>query len=163
MVRNTGIVVPANGVACGDNIKLPFVAEGVLSPFNLVKKGTADNQILIATPGDKGILGVADLNYKAVESGGVETAAYAAGDPVDVIANGFVVVIADTAGITAGSKVMVGAANNGRVENYLDTAVGAAFNQANLEAVKDELGLVIGRAYTSAAATAKAVIYLDPA
>lgn len=166
MVQNTGIKVPDNAIACGDNVVLPFVAEGAITPGNLVKKGTADNQVLVATPGDKGIIGVADLNWNALKTGtGKETDNYAAGDRVDVIVKGFVKVIADTGGITAGSKVQVGANNNGQVKNYTDTAANAGdvYNTANLEAIKDELGLVIGRAYTSATATNPAVIYLDPA
>ena len=163
MVQNTGIQVPDNSIGAGDNVILPFMAEGAITPGDLVKKGTADNQVLVATPGDKAIIGVADLNYNALKVyTGKETDNFAAGDRVDVITKGFVKIIADTGTVNAGSKVQVGAANNGRVDDYADTAVGAAFNQANLEAVKDELGLVIGRAYTSAAAAAAAVIYLTP-
>jgi hypothetical protein len=164
MVQNTGIRVPDNSIQCGENITIPMIAEGAITPGQLVKKGTADNQVLVATPGDKGIIGVADLNRNALaKSGGLLTAAYAAGDPLEVIVIGFVKVLADTGGITAGSKVQVGASNNGRVRNYTDTAAPVAYVQADLEAIKDELGLVIGRAYTSAAAGSYAVIWLDPA
>jgi hypothetical protein len=162
MVQNLGDVVPTNRYDAGENFKVSRVAEGAITPGQLVKKGTADNQVLVATPGDKGILGVADLNRNAVVRNLTPLTAFAAGEALEVIVFGFVSVLADTAGITAGRKVMVGAANNGRVEDYLDTAVAGAFGQANLEAVKDELGMVIGRAFTTAAAGARALIFLCP-
>lgn len=163
MVQNLGIPVPASHtIACGENLKVAYVAEGAITPGNLVKKGTADNQVLVATPGDKGILGVADINRNAVSRGLTPLTAFAAGEILEVIIKGFVRVVADTHGITAGSKVGVGTHTNGLVENYQDQAVGAAFNQAELEMVKDELGLLIGRAFTTAAAAAAAVIFLTP-
>jgi hypothetical protein len=163
MVQNLGIVVPASHTfAAGENLKVPYVAEGAITPGLMVMKGTADNQVLLATAGAKNILGVADINRNAVSRGLTPLTAFAAGEILEVIVSGFVSVLADTAGITAGRKVMTGAATSGRVEDYLDTATAGAWAQANQEAQKDELGMVIGRAFTTAAAGSRAVIHLAP-
>jgi len=162
MVVNLGIEVPANAFACGENIKVPYVAEDAITPGMLVMKGTADNQVLLCTAGAKNALGIADLNRNAVSRGLTPLTAYVAGETLEVIVFGFVSVEADTHGITAGAKVGVGTHTSGHVENNQDQAVGGAFNQAELELVKDELGMLIGRAFTTAAAGNRAVIFLNP-
>lgn len=159
---NSGIGVPDNVIRCGGNtIVKKLVAEGAITPGDAVKFGSSKAQVLVCAAGDKVCIGVADLNYRAVQDGqNPMTHDFAAGEEVEVIMNGLVRVIADNAGFTMGHLVMIGSTEGYEIDDYLDTAVGGAFNQANLEAVKDELGMVIGRALTTAATTVAGVIRL---
>lgn len=163
MVQNTGIVAPTIAIRCADNCKVfPFVAEGAITPGNLVKKGTADNQVVVAITTDKDILGVADLNYTALDAGGVETAAYAAGNRVDVIIDGLVALVADTAGVTCGKRIKVGAATSGRVQDVAYTAPPAAdtYNTATMTAALLDRDQCVGRAFITAATGVKTVALL---
>lgn len=159
---NSGIAVPTNVIRCGGNtIVKKLVAEGAITPGDLVIYGSSKAQVLVCPAGSKACIGVADLNYRAVQDGlDPMTHDFAAGEEVEVIMNGLVRVIADTAGFTMGLLVMVGAADGVEVADYLDSAVGSSFSQSGLEASRDELGMIIGRALTTAATTVAGVIRL---
>lgn len=162
MVQNTGIVVPTTAIRAGENIVLPFIAEGAITPGNLVKKGTADNQVVVAVTTDKDILGVADLNYNALDTGGVETAAYSAGQRVDVVCGGFVKCLADTGAVTCGKRIKVGPTTGTKVQDVAYTAPPAAdtYNTATMTAALLDRDQCIGRAFTSAASGAYCVVLL---
>ena len=162
MTADMGLKVPSNVVkAGGNNVVISAVADAAITPTNLVKFDTAQSLVIPQTVGGKDTLGVADRNEDAIaDDEDPMTHAYADGEVVNVVCDGLVVVVADTSGFTRGGLVQVGAADGAEVDDYVDTAVGGAFNQANLEAVKDELGMIIGRAFTSAASTVKGVIKL---
>ena len=162
---NTRYVMPTGQVRYGDDhIANPYFAEGAITPTNLVKQGTAVNQCVVNSVGNKEVLGVADVNSDAAaEDLNTLTHAYAAGDECVVIQSGIVVIVADTGGITAGKKVMVGKADGAEVDDYTDTAANAGdtYLTTNLELIKDEIGLIIGLALTTAATTVKGLILLD--
>jgi phosphoserine aminotransferase len=157
--------MPTGSVRYGDDhIANPYFAEGVITPTNLVLQGTAVNQVKINTAGNQNVIGVADVNSDALaEDLDVLTHAYASGDECVVIQSGIVVVVADTAGIVAGEKVMVGISTSGFVDVYTSTAAQAAdtYKTANLDLIAGEIREIIGHALTTAATTVKALILLD--
>jgi hypothetical protein len=164
MVVNTGIKVPTNSIACGDNIKVSMIAEGAgVTPGLAVMKGTADNQVVVCTVGSLSFMGIADLNRNARARTNVAlTTAYTAGDQLEVIIWGFVKVIADTRGITCGTEVGVGEATSGRISDNAYTAppAGNTYTTAGMAAsllVRDQ---IIGAAFTTAASGNAAVIFL---
>lgn len=163
MVANTGIVVPTNSIACGNNIKVSKIAEGVgVTPGLAVMKGTAQNQVVLCTVGSLSCEGIADLNRNARAKYDLPlTTAYTAGEPLEVIVFGFVKVVADTRGITAGSMVVVGEATSGRISDNAYTAPpgGNTYNTVAMAAsllVRDQ---IVGRAFTSGASGCDAVVF----
>jgi hypothetical protein len=162
MVVNTGIKVPTNSIACGNNLKVSMIAQDAFIPGQVVMKGTADNQVLLATVGSLTVVGVADLNRNARARTNVTLmTAYAAGDQLEVITWGFVRVIADTGGITAGSMVSMGGNTSGSVRVCPYTAPPAAdtYNTVAMAASLLCRDQILGRAFTTATATNYAVMF----
>jgi len=164
MTADMGLKVPSNVVqAGGNNIVLTAVADEAITPTNLVKFDTSQALLIKQTASGKNTLGVADRNEDAIaDDQDPMTHAYADGEVVNVVIDGMVVVVADTTGFTRGGLVAAGDSDGAEVEDYTDTAANAGdtYLTANLEAIKDELGAIIGRALTSAATTVKGVIKL---
>lgn len=162
MVVNTGIRVPTNSIACGNNIKVSMIAEGAITPGMVVMKGTADNQVLVATANALSVMGVADLNRNARARTNVTLmTAYAAGDQLEVIVWGFVRVIADTGGILAGSIVVMGANTSGSVRTAPYTAPPGTdtYTTAGMTASLLCRDTLLGRAFTTCTATNLAVMF----
>jgi len=163
MAATAGIVVPTGAIRYGNqHIALKRVAEGAITPGNLVKKGTADYLVVVNTAGAYPS-GVADLNYKAREDNNDPlTHAFAAGEECMVIIHGMVRVVADTSAFTAGDRVMAGDTDGAEVEDQDATAPSAAdtYATADFTAIIGGLRTSIGFGLTSAATTVAGVIML---
>lgn len=140
------------------------VAEGAITPGDLVKLGTADYQVVVNTATTLKPYAVADLNYDA-EAEGLDplTHDFAAGDKCVVIRKGICRVIADAAGMTAGSRGIVGTTTAYMVGDYTDTAANAGdtYVTTNLELIKVEIITTVGSILTDAATTVAGLVDID--
>jgi len=148
MALTTGVKVPTNTIKVGHgpHHEILLTAEGAITPGEFVKFGTDAARVVVCAADDVACIGIADLNYDAVlEDLDPLTHAFAADDRVPVILTGMAVITADTAGITAGLVVRVGAADGGEGQTLAADA---------------DIRLCKGRALTTAATTVKAVMLL---
>jgi hypothetical protein len=147
MSKSMGFLVPSNSVRLGqDHTVRTLVAGAALSPTNGVAFGAGAERVVVNPIAGKLCIGVADRNYQAIaDDEDPMTHAFAAGEKVAVILEGLVVVVAGAAGMTMGTLAMSGAAAAG------------VFQDSALAVVEPS---VVGRALTTAAAAAKAVMKL---
>lgn len=145
MTATSGFVVPDNAVMAGGNyLTSQFVADGALSPTNLVKFDTTDELIIVCATDDEECIGVAGVNYQAISDGeDPMTHAFAANELVNVHMDGYLVIVADTGNLTRGLFGVSGAADGAEVED-----TGAVTWEPT----------IVGRAMRSAASTVKGVI-----
>lgn len=157
-----GVKVPTYAIKCGGNtIVLAKVAEGAITPGDLVMSGTAAYQVLVNTGS---ATGVADLNEDAVaDKENPMTHDFAAGDRCNVICNGMVRVIADAAGMTADEKAQEGGTTAYMVGDLDSTAVSAGdtYKTADYTAIIGGLRTCIGVNLTTAATTVAGVLLLN--
>lgn len=164
---NTGFVVPTSqvrylGSGARPHFAGTYVAEGAFSPTNLVKGGTAANQVVVNTTSVYPV-GVADLNYDAAaERLNTLTHAFAANDVSIVLKAGIVVVVADTSAISADTRVMTGDTDGAEVEDYGSTGANAGdtYKTANLDLIADEINTTLGYGLIAGASAASALIDL---
>lgn len=145
MTATSGFVVPDNTVIAGGKpLTKQFVADAAFSPTNAVKFDTSAELIIVCAVDDEECIGIAGINYKAASEGlDIMTHAFANGEVAPVHMSDYLVVVADTGGLTRGLFGVVGAADGAEIED-----TGAVTWEPT----------IVGRAMTSAATTVKAII-----
>ena len=160
---DAGAVVATNVVkAFGQHDVKLMVADAAITPRDVVKFDTAQSLVIRQVVGGKDSIGVADLNYAAAQAdNNTLTTDFADGDVVDVILSGFVLAVADDT-VTRGALQQTGLTVGHEVQDYADTAAATSdtYLTATAESIKDELGEIIGRAISSAAANAVFILHL---